>query len=94
MNDFMDKVDAYAVESDFMRELNSILEDKPGDEIVEARKKESARPSPVDIQIKITPFDAKKYLQQSQDFLFIEANAAYGKSDYDKALSAFSKADE
>lgn len=94
MNDFMDEVDAYAVELDFMRELNSILEDDPGAETVEAHKTESARPTPVGIEIKVTPFDFEKYLRQSQDFLFVEANAAYSKSDYDRALSAFSKADE
>ena len=92
MNDFMDEVDAYAVESDFMSELNSILEGESDDIGAKAQSKEMSMP--MDAAVRIAPFDSEKYLQQSQDFLFVEANSAYGKADYDRALSAFSKADE
>ena len=94
MNGFMDEVDAYAVKADFIYKLNNILGDNPSDETVEAHKKESARLAHADIDIKIAPFDFENYLQQSQEFLFTEGNVAYGKAEYDKALSAFSQANE
>lgn len=95
MNDLVDEADAFAVKSDFMRELNSILEDKPdGRSDVQPVIDEATPIISTDLDIIISPFDSSKYLQQSQDYLFVEANSAYGKADYEKALSAFSIADE
>ena len=92
MNDLMDEVDAYAVESDFMRELNSILEEDSGEATTESPERNADSSASFDVDI--APFDATKYLRQSQDYLFVEANAAYGKANYDKAFSDFTKADE
>ncbi len=94
MNDFMYEVDAYAVEQDFMSELNSILGGEPSKTINEGLQTDADVSAMPETEIKIAPFDSVKYLQQSQDFLFVEANAAYGKAEYDKALSAFSKAEQ
>lgn len=93
MSDLMDEVDAFAVKSDFMRELQSIINDEPGAISSEENrsKAETAIQSSPGKDIKIKPFDPTEYLQRSQDYLFIEGDAAYGKENYETAFSFFFK---
>lgn len=90
MSDFMDKVEEFAVESDFMAELNAIMDD------TDTQVKETTTNISINAESDyfFAPFDVDRYIQQSQDHLFIEANAAYIKDDYVKALELFKAADE
>lgn len=90
MSDFMDEVEEFAVESDFMAELNAIMEDT--DTQTEENTADVAEN--VESDYYFAPFDVERYIQQSQDHLFIEANTAYIKDDYAKALELFKAADE
>lgn len=93
MNDLMDEVDAFAVESDFMQELNSILNGHDPDDTSENPHNSEELVGNQDTDATITPFDAEKYLRQSQEYLFVEANIAYGKADYSRAISSFERSD-
>lgn len=90
MSSFMDEVEEFAVTSDFMAELNAIVEgsDDPYTESADSVAELSTD------EYHFAPFDLERYIQQSQDNLFIEANSAYIKDEYAKALELFKAADE
>lgn len=90
MDDLMDEADAFAVESDFMKELNAIMEDS--DTPINESAINTMEDSSSDICF--VPFDIEKYTQQSQDYLFVEANSAYIRDDYTKALELYKMAHE
>lgn len=90
MSSFMDEVEAFAVESDFMAELNSIIEDTDA----QADEHIAEMVDDAEANCCFAPFDIECYIQQSQDHLFIDANAAYIKDDYANALELFKAADE
>lgn len=50
-------------------------------------------PEAIASDIDFASFDPATYTQQSQDYLFVEANAAYVKDDYAKELEQFKSAD-
>lgn len=89
LDDLMDEADKFAAESDFMKELNAIMEDTD----TQTEKNVDSTPEAIASDIDFAPFDPATYTQQSQDYLFVEANAAYVKDDYAKALEQFKSAD-
>lgn len=71
-------------ESSFIKDLYDILEGK------EVNRKEIIEQLE---DITINSFDSEKYIQQSQDYLFTEANKAYIDENYSRALDQFKLAD-
>lgn len=75
-------------DSDFMKDLYDILEGK-----WDHRTGILEELNNINEDIVINSFDSEKYIQQSQDYLFIEANKTYINEDYSKALEQFKLVD-
>ncbi len=91
MNSLMEEVEAFATEKDFMEELKAVAEGHAPatDELPD--EPQQSNPS---VSVHTVSFNKEKYIEQSQDFLFRDAQNKYAALKYEEALSTFIEADK